>query len=227
MQYTVHPEGQEHGWRLGVDAREPASSRPGGAVRIRAVSSGDEEGLRGMFSRLSERTIYQRFHMPYPRVPGWALASFTRADDQAASLVAVVGEEIVGHAIYVRSDSGRDAEFALVVEDRWQARGVGKLLLSELAERALHRGVETFTGEVLGENRRVLGLLNAAFVEVNYLMKDGVYHVRAPLRRPEEMGPARSIAESGLKRALRLRDKVVLAIGSIAGSDVLILPPLT
>jgi GNAT superfamily N-acetyltransferase len=190
MQEEVHQAGQEHD--RADYSREPAGSRRDGAVYVRAVSSGDEEGLRGMCSRLSKKTIYQRFHMPYPRVPGWALASFTRADDQAASLVAVVGEEIIGHAIYVRSDSGRDAEFALVVEDRWQSQGVGKLLLSELYERARHRGVETFTGEVLGENRRVLGLLDAVFVEVNYLMKDGVYYVRAPLKRPEEMSPART-----------------------------------
>ena len=103
-----------------------------------------------------------------------------------------MGEETVGHAIYVRSDNGRDAEFALVVEDRWQSQGVGKLLLSELREQARHRGVETFTGEVLGENRRVLGLLDAVFVEVNYLMKDGVYHVRVPLKTPEEMDSART-----------------------------------
>jgi len=109
-----------------------------------------------------------------------------------ASLVAVVGEEIVGHAIYVRSDSGSDAEFALVVEDRWQSKGVGKMLLSELAERARHRGVETFSGEVLGENRRVLGLLDAVFVGVDQLLRDGVYHVRVRLKMPEEMGPART-----------------------------------
>ena len=192
MQDMVHLAGQEHGRRLGGDARDPAGSRRGGTVCVRAVSSGDKDGLRGMFSRLSKKTIYQRFHMPYPRVPEWALASFMRADDQAASLVALVGDEIVGHAIYVLSNNGRDSEFALVVEDRWQSQGVGKQLLSELAERARHRGVETFTGEVLGENQRVLGLLNAVFVEVNYLMKDGVYHVRAPLRTSEEMDPART-----------------------------------
>lgn len=123
MQEEVHQAGQEHD--RADYSREPAGSRRDGAVYVRAVSSGDEEGLRGMCSRLSKKTIYKRFHMPYPRVPGWALASFTRADDQAASLVAVVGEEIIGHAIYVRSDSGRDAEFALVVEDRWQSRGWG------------------------------------------------------------------------------------------------------
>lgn len=125
MQDMAHPAGREHGRGLEVHARGPASTRHGGAVCIRAVSSGDEEGLRGMFSRLSKKTIYQRLHMPYPRVPGWALASFMHADVQAASLVAVVGEEIIGHAIYVRSDSGRDDEFALVVEDRWQSQGWG------------------------------------------------------------------------------------------------------
>ena len=47
-------------------------------------------------------------------------------------------------------------------------------------------------GEVLGENRRVLGLLNAVFVEVDHRMKDGVYLVRVPLEMPEEMRPART-----------------------------------
>ncbi len=182
----------ERDQRPELERRGTGTPQVGYTVSVRAMSSGDAEDLRRMFSRLSPKTIYQRFHMPYPRVPGWALASFMRADGQAASLVAVVGDEIVGHAIYVRSDSGREAEFALVVEDLWQSQGVGKLLLSELAKRARHRGVETFTGEVLGENRRVLGLLDAVFVEVNYLMKDGVYHVRVPLRTPGEMDTART-----------------------------------
>ena len=160
-------------------------------VSVRSLSPGDEEGLREMFSRLSPKTIYERYHMPYPRVPEWLVANSMEAGARRGELlVAVAGGEIVGHAMYVRTEEGRKAEIALVVEDRWQSQGVGKLLLSGLSESARHRGVETFTGEVLAENRRVLGLLDAAFVEVNYLMKDGVYHVRVPLRTPEEMGPA-------------------------------------
>jgi GNAT superfamily N-acetyltransferase len=188
MQDMVYPAAQARSRRLEVDAREQTGSGPGGAVCVRPVSSGDEEGLRKMSARLSRRTIYQRFHMPYPRVPAWALASFTCAE----SLVAVAGDEIVGHAMYVRSDGGWEAEFALVVEDRWQSKGVGKLLLSRLAQRARRGGVEIFTGEVLGENRRVLGLLDAVFAEVDYLMKDGVYHVRIPLRTPKEINCART-----------------------------------
>src|SRR3712207_4066983 len=46
-------------------------------VAVRAVSPGDEDLLRRMFSRLSQRSIYRRFHMPYPRVPEWAVSLFT------------------------------------------------------------------------------------------------------------------------------------------------------
>ncbi len=96
-----------------------------GAVLVRPVALEDEEGLRGMLSRLSRESIYLRFHAPYPRVPEWAVVSFADANRRdGESLVAVANGEIVGHAMYVRQGAD-EAEFAVVVEDRWQARGVG------------------------------------------------------------------------------------------------------
>jgi len=136
-----------------------------------------------MFSRLSPRTIYQRFHMPYPRVPEWAVALFANANRyDGGSLFAFAGNEIAGHAMYVRSHSGQDAEMAIVVEDAWQSKGIGKLLVYELAEEARSQGIETFTGEILRENRRMLNLFNAAFAEVECARKGDSYLVRAPLR---------------------------------------------
>lgn len=156
------------------------------AVDVRAVTSQDEERLRGMFSRLSPETIYLRFHMPYPRVPGWALGLFLNTDHHGGeSLVAIAGDEVVGHAMYIRLDGGREAEAAIVVEDSWQSRGIGKLLLRRLTERAREHDIEAFTFEVLGENRRMLGLADAVFAESRRQMKDGSYHVRAPLWTPE------------------------------------------
>ncbi len=149
---------------------------------IRAVSAGDREALRGMFRRLSARSIYLRFHMPYPSVPGWMLDLMIDVDHRdRESLVAVAGGEIVGHAMYVR-ENGAEAEVAVVVEDRWQSKGVGKLLLADLAREARRRGIETFTGLTLGENRRVLDLTNAVFAEVGYTIRDGLYDIRMPLR---------------------------------------------
>jgi hypothetical protein len=73
-------------------------------VFVRSVSSGDGEALGEMLSRLSPLTIYERFHAPYPRVPAWALAGMVEADHHdREAMVAVVGGEIVGHAMYVRA----------------------------------------------------------------------------------------------------------------------------
>jgi GNAT superfamily N-acetyltransferase len=143
-----------------------------------------------MLSRLSQESTYLRFHAPYPRVPGWAAASFADANrPDGESLVAVADGEIVGHAMYVRQGA-EEAEFAVVVEDRWQARGVGKRLLRTLAARAKGRGVETFTGAVLGENRRMLDLIRFAFAGVGYAIGDGAYQVNLPLRAPEPAASA-------------------------------------
>jgi GNAT superfamily N-acetyltransferase len=84
----------------------------------------------------------------------------------------------------VRLGDSSEAEMAIIVEDGWQSEGVGKLLLSELAERARLRGIESFTGEVLRKNRRMLGLA-AVFAETDYTIEDGLWHVRMPLRTLE------------------------------------------
>jgi GNAT superfamily N-acetyltransferase len=94
-------------------------------VWVWAVLPDDHERLRAMFSRVSSETIYRRFHTPYPRVPEWLLEFPMDAVGRGGrSLAAVVGEEIVGHAMCSRPEAG-GAEVAIVVEDRWQSRGVG------------------------------------------------------------------------------------------------------
>jgi GNAT superfamily N-acetyltransferase len=185
---------QAHIQRQQNDAQNTVVSPDDATVSIRAATPGDKEGLRRMFSRLSSKTIYRRFHLPYLNVPERTLALMSDGDHHDKEiLLAVVGEEVVGHAMYVLSDNERDAEVAFVVEDRWQSKGVGKLLLARIAGRARSRGVEYFTGDVLGENGRVLGLLNAVFGEVRYVIGDSLYHFRAPLRtlRPAtDLAPA-------------------------------------
>ena len=151
------------------------------AILVRPVSTEDEESLRRMLSRLSRQSVHMRFHAPLPRAPEWAVAMFANSDRRyGESVVAVADGEIVGHAMYARED--RDtAEFAIVVEDDCQARGIGKLLLSALAERAGREGVKTFTGAVLAENRRMFGLIRSVFESVGFAIEDGAYAVNAPL----------------------------------------------
>ena len=170
----------------------------GSAVCVRSVSSGDVERLRRMFSRSSPGTIYRRFHSPYPRVPGWALerlGNLGNVDHRDAEfLVGTVCDEVVGHAMYVRAGDGREAEAAVVVEDRWQSRGIGKLLLSRLAAEARWRGIEVFVCVTLAENRRAFLLVASVFDEVGYALEGGSYVLRAPLR---SLKPRDDVVERG------------------------------
>jgi GNAT superfamily N-acetyltransferase len=154
----------------------------GHVVGMRAVSLGDGKLLRRMFSRLSTKSIYRRFHMPYPNVPEWAVTLFTGVDEaQGECFVVVAGNEIVGHAMYVRSEDGRSADIGILVEDEWQRRGIGKLLLSRLAAAARRRRIEAFTGMVLGENRPMMRLIAAVLTGVRSTLRGGQYEIYAPL----------------------------------------------
>jgi len=163
-------------------------------VRIRPVSPGDQDKLREMLSRLSRETIHKRFHLPMPHVPEWMLAYLTDVDHyDKESLVALVGNEIVGHTMYARQEA-HEAEMAIVVEDRWQSRGIGRLLLSRLAEEAEHRGIEAFTGTVLSENRDALRFFSSVLSKVKFEIKNSVYHLHLPLTDPD---PKRSLVPPG------------------------------
>ena len=169
-------------------------TRIGTQVYIRVATSHDCEKLRGMFSRASSETIRRRFHIPYPEVPEWMMALMLDADHHdKEALVAVAEGEIVGHAMCVRLGDGSEAEVAIIVEDGWQSKGVGKLLLSELAERARLRGIEFFTGEVLGQNRRMLGLVDAVLTDSRHEITYGAFRFRAPLRTLKPTDPVRTL----------------------------------
>jgi GNAT superfamily N-acetyltransferase len=160
-------------------------------VYIRVATGYDREKLRAMFARSSPEAVYRRFHMPYPEVPEWMVALMLAVDHQEKeSIVAVAGEKIVGHAMYVRLGDDGEAEMAIIVEDGWQSMGVGKSLLSELAQRAERRGSELFTAEVLATNRPMLGLADM-FAGTHRTIEEGTFHVRMPLQTPTPAAYAR------------------------------------
>lgn len=187
----VEIEGSVH---KGAGQTHGQGPRIGTRVSIRVATPWDGERLRAMFSRTSSQSIYLRFHTPYPEVPERMVALMLDADHHDKEvLVAVAGEEIVGHAMYARLGDGREAEMAIIVEDGWQSKGVGKLLLYNLAQRARLRGIEFFTGEVLGENRRMLSLASM-FAGTHYTIEGSLHHVRMPLGTPEPAAyPARTL----------------------------------
>ena len=80
------------------------------------------------------------------------------------ALIAVTGppgaETELAVARYVTNPDGRSCEFAIVVADEWQRRGIGSRLLNALMDAARQRGFREMTGEILASNHNMLELVS-------------------------------------------------------------------
>lgn len=70
------------------------------------------------------------------------------------------GMEIeIGVARYAINPDKASCEFALVIADEWQNRGLGGLMMQTLIDTARSRGLRTVEGEVLSHNTGMLKLM--------------------------------------------------------------------
>lgn len=130
----------------------------GTRVRIRQVVPEDREALAAAFERLSPQSRYERFMTYSPRFGDRELDYFTRVDhhDHEALGVELAGTgEGIAIARFVKVDA-TTAEPAIVVVDDWQGRGVARVLLDALVQRAREEGVERFVAHVLSGNHASL-----------------------------------------------------------------------
>ena len=125
---------------------------------IRPIRADDKDALVAGLGRLSERSVYQRFLSPKPKLTTSELKYLTEVDfaDHYA-LVAVLERRpdvIVGVGRWVRDpEEPHIAEIAIVVADDLQGRGVGTTLGRWLAHTAVQRDVTRFTASMLPSNR--------------------------------------------------------------------------
>ena len=70
-------------------------------------------------------------------------------------------DEIIAVVRFVRTPASNRAEYAAIVEDRWQGRGLGIVLTQHLIDAARDRGVEHFYALVMPGNERMLRLLRS------------------------------------------------------------------
>jgi ribosomal protein S18 acetylase RimI-like enzyme len=139
--------------------------KEGTKVHLRPIAPEDEPLLHEAVASMSERTVYFRFFSPIKRMSDALAHRLAVVDYQDRfALVATTHkpgakERIVGVARYDRAAHTDMAEVAVAVIDEFQRRGMGSLLLAELARVARTHGIRSFQLIVLPENREMLGLL--------------------------------------------------------------------
>src|SRR6266704_3364275 len=139
--------------------------RDGTKLHLRPIVAEDEALLHEAVAAMSERTVYFRFFSPIKRMSD-ALAHRLAVVDYNDRFAIVATphkpgsrERIVGVARYDRATQTDIAEVAVAVIDEFQRRGLGSVLLAELARVGKTHGISTFQLIVLPENREMLGLL--------------------------------------------------------------------
>ncbi len=136
---------------------------PSGAeIPFRVVRPDDARALQRLFGRCSERTIYLRFFGSMENLSDEKAKYFASTDGvDHFGLVALDPQdpnEIIAVARYARIPGDERAEYAALVEDRWQGEGVGAGLTHRLIEEARGNGVSSFYALVKGANKRMLNV---------------------------------------------------------------------
>lgn len=135
-------------------------TRDGVALTIRPIAATDYAIEEAFIEALSFQTGYQRLLSVRKPQPA-EIERFTHPDParEAAWIGATTidgVETMCGVARYVRD--GLRAEWAIVVADAWQGRGLGEKLLRRLIDSAREAGVETLSDITFATNAGMLAL---------------------------------------------------------------------
>jgi RimJ/RimL family protein N-acetyltransferase len=160
--------------------------RDGVCVPVREIRAEDAPALRRLVDRSSERSIELRFFGPMRELSEEKARRFAEVDGKDRfALVALDPEdegEIVAVVRYERERDTDAAEYAALVEDRFQGRGLGIGLTRRLIEAARERGIGRLHALVLRENSRMLRLLRSLEFPERERWENGLEHVEIDLR---------------------------------------------
>lgn len=138
--------------------------RDGTPLLLRPMKPEDEPLVSDFLSKCSEETIYFRYFRLIKKWTHEMLIRFTQNDyDREMGLMAIgrpPGPEVmVGVCRLVIEANRETAEFAIIVADQWQGKGLGPKLMEEVIAIARERGVNLLWGEVLATNQPMLEMV--------------------------------------------------------------------
>ncbi|MFY9317186.1 MAG: GNAT family N-acetyltransferase [Burkholderiales bacterium] len=133
----------------------------GQAVVLRPLRREDHDIEHAFVSGLSPETRQNRLlggtiRITREYIDRLTTVDFSRDMALAAALMLDGREVLIGVARYALEPDGHACEFALVIADAWQGRGIGRRLMAKLIAVARGRGLARMYGDVLSTNLQML-----------------------------------------------------------------------
>jgi acetyltransferase len=140
-------------------------------IVVRPIRPEDAEIEAKFVRELSTESKYMRFMNSIQELSQEMLVRLTQIDyHNEMALIAVRplpdGEDQIGVARYSTNVDRKSCEFALVVSDKWQGKGIAHILMRNLMEVARDRELDVMEGQVLSDNKRMLELMRSLNFEI-------------------------------------------------------------
>ncbi len=158
-------------------------------VTIRPIRPEDEPLMVKFHETLSERSVYYRYFHAIglnQRIAHERLTRICFIDYEREMALVVLrqdpqtpNQEILAVGRLSKVHGTRDAEFAILVSDFWQGRGLGRELLTRLVEIGHKEKLARIFGDILPENRDMLRVCEKLGFQHHYSEAEGV--VRAEI----------------------------------------------
>ncbi len=157
----------------------------GTEVRFRAIRPSDEEEMRRLFYRFSDKTVYYRYFSPIKVMPHAKMQQYVTVDcNKILSIVALVGpseqEQIIAEARFVKDSRRPYADVAFVVDEKYQGVGIATFLYDMLIRLAKERGLHGFTADVLASNKPMMKVFEKGRHPIQATLSQGAYELTIP-----------------------------------------------
>ncbi len=160
----------------------------GMTLRIRPINLNDSDAWIVFVNGLSPNSKFYRFHHIIKDVCAQDALPFCNIDfvNSFALIAEIVKEgnpEIIAVGRYTRINNSNNAEFAIVVKDEFQRRGIGAEIMKDLAAVAASKGITTFEGYTLIENYEIINFLKKCGFSLKIVQRTGMQHITFPTDR--------------------------------------------
>ncbi|NUL33766.1 GNAT family N-acetyltransferase [Streptomyces lunaelactis] len=133
----------------------------GTSTRTREVTPDDLGPIQALHRRCSQGSRALRYHTGKPELSpaGWRLLSDPERGTTLVTTTAECRDRIIAMTNVMRTDRPGVGEFAVLVEDEWQSKGLGTALAAHAADVARRDGHHTLTAAVAAVNIPMLHVL--------------------------------------------------------------------
>ncbi|MFH1836056.1 MAG: acetate--CoA ligase alpha subunit [Methanobacteriota archaeon] len=166
-----------------TDLIEEWKTKTGEPITLRPIKAEDEYKLKELFESLTEKTVRFRFFHPIKEMTHEMLVRYCHNDyDRELAIVAENDGRIMGVSRLMLDPGEKTAEFAVVVTDSWQNKGLGSKLVSKMIEIALMKDLTKVYATVIKENTVMTHLAKKLGFKVEDSEDEDIYNLALYLK---------------------------------------------